>query len=173
MPSSIPAEYDGALMEFARAIEQAPRLGQEIEQEPTQWREMVVVTLVREGINKHKARELADHFAEQPEQKQMRMPRVGDKVICLEDESIGEVVSLTAGGSPDIKFDDGSHGTYMLREFAELFGYVTAAQRPWVELTDEEMSDIVADMDVDFGDLLWKVVCLTKIIEATLKERNT
>lgn len=26
---------------------------------------MVVVTLVREGINKHKARELADHFAAQ------------------------------------------------------------------------------------------------------------
>jgi len=35
------------------------------EQEPSQWREMVVVTLVREGIDKHKARELADHFAAQ------------------------------------------------------------------------------------------------------------
>jgi hypothetical protein len=34
--------------------------------EPTPWRDMVVVTLVREGINKHKARELADHFAAQP-----------------------------------------------------------------------------------------------------------
>ena len=33
--------------------------------EPTQWRDMVVVTLVREGINKHRARELADHFAAQ------------------------------------------------------------------------------------------------------------
>ena len=31
--------------------------------EPSQWRDMVVVSLVREGINKHKARELADHFA--------------------------------------------------------------------------------------------------------------
>ena len=49
----------------------------------------------------------------------------------------------------------------------------TKAQRPWVELTDEEMSDIVADIDTDFGDLVWKVVCLTKIIEATIKERNT
>ena len=38
------------------------------EQEPTQWRDMVVVSLVREGINKHKARELADHFAVKPEQ---------------------------------------------------------------------------------------------------------
>jgi len=33
--------------------------------EPTQWREMVVVTLVQEGIDKHRARELADHFAAQ------------------------------------------------------------------------------------------------------------
>ena len=31
--------------------------------EPTPWREMVVVSLVREGVNKHRARELADHFA--------------------------------------------------------------------------------------------------------------
>jgi len=38
------------------------------EQEPTPWREMVVVSLVREGINKHRARELADHFAAQPAQ---------------------------------------------------------------------------------------------------------
>jgi len=59
----------------------------------------------------------------------MRMPRVGDKVICLEDESLGTVESLTAGGSPDITFDDGSRGTYMLREFAELFGYVTPPQQ--------------------------------------------
>ena len=36
------------------------------EQEPTQWRDMVVVSLVREGINKHRARELADHFATPP-----------------------------------------------------------------------------------------------------------
>jgi hypothetical protein len=35
------------------------------EQEPSQWRDMIVATLVREAINKHKARELADHFAAQ------------------------------------------------------------------------------------------------------------
>jgi hypothetical protein len=51
------------------ALHELARLGQEIEQEPSQWREMVVVTLVREGIDKHRARELADHFAAQPEQK--------------------------------------------------------------------------------------------------------
>jgi hypothetical protein len=53
----------------------------------------------------------------------MRMPKVGDRVACIEDEDLGTVQSLTAGGSPDIKFDDGSHGTYLLREFAELFRY--------------------------------------------------
>ena len=63
----------------------------------------------------------------EPEQEPvaMRMPKVGDKVICIEDDSLGEVEYLTAGGSPEIKFDDGSHGTYMLREFAELFRYAT------------------------------------------------
>jgi hypothetical protein len=31
-------------------------------QEPVAWMEMVVANLVREGVNKHKARELAEHF---------------------------------------------------------------------------------------------------------------
>ena len=56
----------------------------------------------------------------------MRMPKVGDRVICLDDESLGTVVYLTAGGSPQIKFDDGSHGAYMLHEFADLFGYTSS-----------------------------------------------
>ena len=73
------------------------------------------------------------------QQAEMRMPKVGDKVICLEDESLGTVKSLTAGGSPDITFDDGSRGTYMLREFAELFGYVAPPQQqaeptPWRDM---------------------------------------
>ena len=50
--------------------------------------------------------------------------------------------------------------------------YTTPFQRQWVGLTDDEMSDTVADIDADFGDLLWKVVCLTKIIQAELKEKN-
>ena len=58
---------------------------------------------------------------------QMRMPKIGDRVICIEDESLATVESLTGGGSPDIKFDDGSHGTYLLREFAELFRYADTA----------------------------------------------
>ena len=45
-------------------------------------------------------------------------------------------------------------------------------QKLWVGMTDEEMTEIVTDIDVDWGHLLWKVVCLTKIIEAELKEKN-
>ena len=73
--------------------------------------------------------EAAKAEQQQAEPVSMRMPKVGDKVICLEDESFGEVVSLTGGGSPDINFDDGTRGTYLLREFAELFGYVAAPQQ--------------------------------------------
>lgn len=100
----------------------------------------------------------------------MRMPKVGDKVICLEDESLGEVVSLTGGGSPDITFDDGTRGTYLLREFAELFGYVAAPQqqaeppqRQWVGLTKVQQDDF-ADA---YGS--YEAVCA---IEQALKERN-
>ena len=132
---------DGRFVTKQAALEQPPLPVQE----PTQWRDMVVVSLVREGVNKHKARELADHFATQPlpvqEPVAMRMPKVGDKVICLEDESLGEVVSLTAGGSPDIAFADGSHGTYLLREFAELFGYVNSAQQQAEPVVWDKPSD--------------------------------
>jgi hypothetical protein len=124
-------EAEAVIEALNEALAQPPLPAQEQQQARV---DVITVTLMREGINKHRARELADHFVNftltpplpVQEPVSMRMPKVGDKVICLEDESLGEVVSLTAGGSPDIKFDDGSHGTYLLREFAELFGYVAS-----------------------------------------------
>jgi len=50
--------YDSAITALQEALAQP-------EQEPSQWRDMIVVTLVREGVKKHRARELADHFAAQ------------------------------------------------------------------------------------------------------------
>lgn len=44
-----------------------PQVPVQEQAEPTPWRDMVVVSLVREGIDKHKARELADHFAAPPQ----------------------------------------------------------------------------------------------------------
>jgi len=88
--------------------------------------------------------------AAQPKPVSMRMPKMGDKVICLEDESIGTVVSLTAGGSPDIAFDDGSRGTYLLREFAELFGYVTPpAAQPEPPSEWDLIKNILAEYGLD------------------------
>ena len=108
-------------------------------------------------------------LAQPKQQAEMRMPRVGDRVICLEDESLGEVGSLTAGGSPDINFDDGSRGTYMLREFAELFGYVAPPQRPWVGLTPEEVLDLFDKNNV-YGS---KWIAFNRTVEAALKKKNT
>jgi len=141
--------------------------------------------------------------AAQPKQEPvaMRMPKVGDKVICLEDESLGKVVSLTAGGSPDITFDDGSRGTYLLSEFAELFGYVapSAAEPPaeWELIKNilaEYGLDAIAfvaewkaaqrpwqgltDEDLKLLSAEWRIVYgawmddFAKDIEAKLKERN-
>ena len=105
----------------------------------------------------------------------MRMPKVGDKVICIEDDSLGEVEYLTAGGSPEIKFDDGSHGTYMLREFAELFRYATTPpQRTWVGLTEEEVDEV--ERWVEFKEEGSGRIPMGKLvlyIEAKLKEKNT
>lgn len=84
-----------------------------------------------------------DKCKAQQEPVAMRMPKVGDKVVCIEDDSLGTVAYLTAGGSPEIKFDDGSHGTYLLREFAELFRY---AQPPAQPLTDDKYEAIVEDL---------------------------
>jgi hypothetical protein len=85
----------------------------------------------------------------------MRIPKVGDKVICIEEDSLGTVAYLTAGGSPEIKFDDGSHGTYMLREFAELFRYATnvdaddtSSER--VDKTDENVHEPVGSLSVRY-----------------------
>jgi len=75
--------YDSAITALREALAQP-------EQGPTQWREMVVVSLVREGIDKHKARELADHFAAQ-------RPWQG-----LTDEEIWSAVSRIGTADSDV-----------------------------------------------------------------------
>jgi hypothetical protein len=53
---------------------------------------MIVATLVREGINKHRARELADHFAAQPEQEPVAYDKteMNSFVIDLYEEKMKE-----------------------------------------------------------------------------------
>lgn len=52
------------------------------EQEPVAWMEMVVANLVREGINKHKARELAYHFAAPPKRLPLTDEQVNECGMC-------------------------------------------------------------------------------------------
>ena len=68
----------------------AIRTALEQQAEASQWRDMVVVNLVREGVNKHKARELADHFAASPQR----------QWVGLTDEELDDLLDnyITAEG---------------------------------------------------------------------------
>ena len=68
--------------EFKRIEAEALRQSHQ-SKEPTPWRDMIVASLVREGINKHRARELADHFAAQPAQERNFCPRCGKRTADL------------------------------------------------------------------------------------------
>ena len=63
--SRFEAGYSDCNTDYAWAGWKAALAQPQQQAEPTPWRDMVVVSLVREGIDKHKARELADHFAAQ------------------------------------------------------------------------------------------------------------
>jgi len=89
------------------------------EQEPSQWRDMVVVNLVREGINKHKARKLADHFAAQPKQEPWR-----------------EFASDYERGVID--------GRQMQAQSSVDKAVNAMTQRKWVGLTDDDRFEIAA-----------------------------
>jgi len=67
-------EAEGLNRKFIAEVNGPTYLGEPVKQEqPTQeasatWTEMVVANLVREGVNKHRARELAAHFLTLPTQ---------------------------------------------------------------------------------------------------------
>jgi hypothetical protein len=105
------------------AMHELARLGQEIEQEPSQWRDMVVVTLVREGVNKHRARELADHFAAQPVQQA--------EPECEHCHGIGKtlVYGIEKSWEENCLYCNGT-------------GITPAAQRPWQGLTDDDWKKV-------------------------------
>ena len=50
-------------------------------------------------------------------------PKIGDRVILLDDESEGVIESLSIAGGPRINFDDGAYGNYTRLELITLFAY--------------------------------------------------
>ena len=52
-----------------------------------------------------------------------REPKIGDRVILLDDESEGVIESLSIAGGPRINFDDGCYGYYTRFELISLFAY--------------------------------------------------
>jgi hypothetical protein len=52
-----------------------------------------------------------------------REPKIGDRVILLDDESEGVIESLSIAGGPRINFDDGAYGNYTRLELVSLFAY--------------------------------------------------
>lgn len=117
--------------------------------EPSQWRDMVVVSLVREGINKHRARELADHFATPP-QRQLDKTSFNDWWDSEYDDS-------------ENRFEKDSAAYWAWAGWQ-------AAQRPWVGLTDEdvnrESAPITSQMKLAFHAGMY-------VAQKILKERNT
>jgi cystathionine beta-lyase family protein involved in aluminum resistance len=52
-----------------------------------------------------------------------RKPRIGDRVILLDDESEGVIERVSIANGPRISFDDGCYGNYTLVELITLFAY--------------------------------------------------
>jgi len=111
-PHKVVMKFNDAITALREALKQP-------EQEPTPWRDMIVVTLVREGINKHKARELADHFAAQPEPVACRFCHSEKGCWTWQCYSCGEIDDVQQPTPP-------------------------AAQRPWQGLTEDDRFEIAA-----------------------------
>ena len=125
--------------------------------EPTQWRDMVVVSLVREGIDKHKARELADHFAAQPEQEPVAWAVQGVTQMIR-----GEFAELDAKSKA--RRIGGTCVAYPL--------YTTPPKRQWQGLTDEEKKTLATAAGCTEDDDGHIVMEIFRLAEIKLKEKN-
>jgi hypothetical protein len=113
------------------------------EQEPSQWRDMVVVSLVREGINKHKARDLADHFATPPPAAQPEQEPIG----WLDGDG-----TLAEFMHKDLKAAHDRCGSATPREFTIPVYLAPPAAQQRKPLTDEEIKTIA--FDTRYGGLI-------------------
>lgn len=85
-PYSTQAQY--AITSLRQAIARAEHLEAEKQEAVAMQMDVIVVNLVREGINKHRARELAEHFIKHTHPQPKREP--------LTDEQIAEFFGVKA-----------------------------------------------------------------------------
>ena len=133
-------------IEIDRALAQP-----EQQAEPTPWRDMVVVSLVREGIDKHKARELADHFAAQQQAEPVAWDKPSASFNAWWDSYRHDPANPFAEGS----------AAYWAWAGWKL------TQRQWVGLMDEDFLE--ACQIAERGNYLLAL----QHIQIKLKERNT
>jgi len=121
------------------------------QQEPTPWRDMIVASLVREGVNKHRARELADHFAAQPEQEPVAYYHPRNGFYWAKPTSIFAPTVVDVPPMP-------------------LYAAPPAAQRPWQGLTEFQFAEIYNKWNDTNGSTAWG---LNQALEAKLRKLNT
>ena len=136
-----------------RMAENARELGLDYEPVPENFmdalkfdvamRDAMVANLVREGINKHKARELADHF-------------IGLTSPPAQQEPVAKYIGEGSEGSLVQLYEDVKKGT----DF-----YTSPPERTWVGLTDDER-EIASWTDGSFG-------AGARWADAKLMEKNT
>jgi len=69
-------------------------------------------------------------------------------------------------------YEDSNGYTLLVIKLLDAYGMVNKAQREWVGLTEEDKSKILQHKWWDFEDE-FDLDGLLKLVEATLKERNT
>lgn len=155
------AKYD-ELYNAKKALAHPPQPVQEQQQARV---DVIAVNLMREGINKHRARELADHFVNFT----LTPPLPVQEPVAWDKPS----ASFNKWWDSDRRRDNAN--PFQTDSFAYwAFEGWQAAQRPWVELKDEEIDaigDKVANEQL-VGPVSNFRVRLAKAIEQTLKERN-
>lgn len=164
--------------------------------------DVIVVNLVREGINKHRARELAEHFikhtappaAQEDIQRLSALVRAQQITIEKLEQALAEPVQEPVafkiykptpprGAIPDVRdaelpwvYDqDPSSGNVASMWVMPVKATPPAAQREWVGLTDREMVDAIQHLYQGraIAELAAKVSMDDfRAIEAKLKEKN-
>jgi hypothetical protein len=125
---------------------------------PVEWMEMVAVNLLREGVNKHKARELAEHFY---------------SLAPAQPAPVQEKPYAYANPY-DLSADTAFRWCEINEYTMPVYTTPPAAQRQWVGLTDEEISEAY---NAASKKALYRMGTtredVYEAIEAKLKEKNT